>query len=119
MSIILRFVDAIIDLIGFCPAVAMVQSGHSLRQYFPNEILAYMVRGLSAPPYQLLEVAAVAVLHNYKDLSFLFVYDSVVVLDDISVAQLAQYIDFRNNLLFFFLAHDSVIEFFPDQHFAV
>ena len=78
-----------------------------------------MVRGLSAPPYQLLEVAAVAVLHNYKDLSFLFVYDSVVVLDDISVAQLAQYIDFRNNLLFFFLAHDSVIEFFPDQHFAV
>ena len=78
-----------------------------------------MVLRLAASPNQLLEVSSIAMLHDNEDLGLLFVYYPIIVLDYVCVAQLAQNIDFRNNLLLFFFAHDSIIEFLPNQHFAI
>ena len=115
----LSLIYAVVDLISFCPSVAMVQCRNSLCEHFPNEVLADVVLGLSAPPDELLEVAAIAVLHYDEDLGSLLVYYSIVILHYVRVAQLAQNIDFRNNLLFFLFTHDSVIELLPNEHFAV
>lgn len=53
-------------------------------------------------------------LHDDENLSLLFVYDSIVVLYDVGVTQLAQNIHFRNYLLLLLLAHYTVIQLFPN-----
>lgn len=78
-----------------------------------------MVLTLATPPYQLLEVATVAKLHDYENFGRSLIDNSVVIFYDVSVTKFAQNIHLTHNLLLFFFAHYAVIKFFPNELLAI
>ena len=115
----IAFDYAVVDLRGVGPAVAVVEGGDRLGQDFPDEVLANGVLRLAAAPDELLEVAAVTELHDDVDFGSLLVDYAVVVLHDVRVVQLPQDVHFRHDLLLLLLAHDSVVELLPHEHFLI
>lgn len=103
------FDDAVVDFCGLRSAVAMVQRRYSLRKHFPDEVLADRVLSLAASSDQLLQVASIAVFHNDVYFCSLFVNDAVKVFDNVGVAELPEYVDLRDYLLFLLLTHDAVV----------
>jgi hypothetical protein len=74
-----------------------------------------VVLGLATSSDQLLQVSSIAVLHDYENLSLLFVNNSVVVSDNMVVTELPQNVYLADNLLFFFFTHLAVVELLPNQ----
>ena len=109
----------IINFGGARPPVAVIQRRYRLAQYLPYKVLPNRVVRLAAPPNELLEVAAVAVLHDDVDFGSLLVDDAVVVLDDVVVGEFTQYIHLRHNLLLLLLAHDPIVQLLPHKYFLV
>lgn len=97
----------------------MIQRRDCLTEHLPNKVLPDGVVSLAAAPDELLEVAAIAVLHNDVYFGSLFVDDAVVVLDDVVVGQLPQDVHLGYYLLLLLFAHDPVIKFFPDENFVI
>lgn len=113
------FDDAVVNFGGIGPAMAVVEGGDRLGQDFPDKVLADGVLRLPTAPDELLEVAAVAELHDDVDFGSLLVDYAVVVLHDVRVVQLPQDVHFRHDLLLLLLAHDSVVELLPHEHFLI
>lgn len=82
---ILFFIRAIVDFRGLGPPMTMIKCAHRLRQHLPYEIFTDIILRFSTPSYELLQIAAVAMLHDYKYFSFMFINNSIVVLNDIRV----------------------------------
>lgn len=110
---------SIVDFCGFGPPMTMIKCANGLCQHFPDEVFPDVILWFATSSNQLLKVSSVTMLHDDEYFSCWFVYHSVVVLHDVLMTQFPKNIDFRYDLLFFFLAHNAVVKFFPDKHLAV
>lgn len=110
---------AVVDLRRLCPPVTVVKRRDGLREDLPYEVLADGVLSFPAPSDELLQVSSVTVLHDYVYFCLLLVDYSVKVLDDVGVAEFPKYVDLRDYLLLLFLAHNAIVQLFPDQSLLV
>ena len=99
--------------------MAKIQSRHYLGEDSPDDLLLDEFFVADASLDDLLEVTLFAVLHYDVQLEILLVDATIVIANDVWVLQIAQDVDFRNNLLFFLVAHLAVVEFFLNEHTAV
>lgn len=113
------FICSIIDLGRLRPPVAMVQRRNRLRQHLPDEVLAYVVLRLPAPPYELLQISTITKLHDDEYFGFAFIYEPIIIFYNIGMTQFSQNIDLRDNLLLFFFTHNAVIHLLPNQNAPV
>jgi len=110
------FVCSIIDLGRLRPPVAMVQRRNCLRQHLPDEVFAYVVLRLPAPPYELLKISTITKLHDDEYFGFAFIYKPIIIFNNIRMTQFSQNIDLRDDLLLFFFTHNAVIHLLPNQN---
>ena len=82
-------VHAIIDFCAVSPTMTMKKCGDRLRKHLPNEGFTYRFLGLSTPSDHLLEVSAIAVLHDDVYLCFLFVNRPIDVFNDMRMLQVS------------------------------
>lgn len=104
------------DLFVFAP-VTLVQRQNNLCKNAPNLILAYelAISRLAILLDKLSQVAALAVLHHQVNARVLLVNEFVVTPHDILVLELAQNVNFVDQLLLFFIVHTAVVCLLPDH----
>lgn len=78
-----------------------------------------MVLLFPSSPYYHSQVSSFTVFHDDVDSLVSFVYYPIVVLYNVRMDKLPQYIHFRDQLLLFFLAHFAIVKFFPNKCLAV
>jgi hypothetical protein len=89
--------------------VAIVEPTYNLRECLPNELFVNLLLILKAPFYYFLQITILAVLHDDVDRLGLLVNESIMILDDVFVLQIAQNVHFRNNLRLFLVVHARVV----------
>ena len=99
--------------------VAIFESKNKLGNEFPDVFLLDVAALCAMLLDQLAQVTSRAVLHDNVQLRCLLVNDTVTVLDNERVAQLAKEIHFSHNVLLLALRHFPIVKFLPDQHFAI
>lgn len=99
------------------PVVALSQSQEHLHENFPNHVLGHEILVRLALLDQLGHVAVLAELHHNEDLLFLAQVDALHVTHDVGVIQLAQAIDFADDLTALFFGQMTVFDFFPTIEF--
>ena len=104
-----------VDWRRFLSSMAEGEGTGDLCQNLPYEFLAYEVIGLDAPFDYLLQVPALTVFHDDVDFEIALIDAPVVVAYDVRVVQISQYVDFRDDLLLFFLVHLSIVKLLPDE----
>ena len=82
-------VHAIINFCAVSSTMTMKKCGNRLRKNLPNKWFTYRFLGLSTPSDHLLEVSAIAVLHDDVNLCFLFVNGSIDVFNDMGMLQVS------------------------------
>jgi hypothetical protein len=94
---------------GLGTSVAEVESGDDLGENFPNELLLDVFFVAEAAFDNLLEVATLAMLHNYVDFEVSLVDAAVVKADDVRVLKVTQDVYLRDDLLLLFVVHFAVV----------
>jgi hypothetical protein len=113
-----RFEVAMQDRAGALGMAFLQRRGH-FRENFPDELLVRPGALAQVIPNDARHVPATAVLHHDVDLLRLAVDDAVVVANDVLVRQLAQDVDFAHQLFLLLRVHCAVVQFLPNQHFAI
>ena len=57
--------------------------------------------------------------HNDVHFGALLIHKMVIVLDNILVGEVLQYVDFVNKLIFLLSAHGAIVNFLPDKDTAI
>ena len=90
--------------------MTQLQGQRRLVQHLEDEAGWEVGVGLGLGAYEAGEVTAATVLHHYIDLLGRAVDDAVVVAHYVLVAELAQYVNFRHQLLLLLLVHVAVVQ---------
>lgn len=105
--------------LSFFPIMACLQRLQHLRQYNPYHIFRQVLLLLLGVLDQSGDIATFTVLHDNEDFGRISVNHPIIILDNVLVIELTQYIYFTNQHLLFFFAHFAIAQLLPNQDFAI
>jgi hypothetical protein len=111
--------DIPMQYLSSLPIMTLHQRRHHLREYLPNHLLTNKLPTLLTLLEQGPQIPTRTVLHDDVHCGLSAVDDAVVVADYVGVVELAQDVDFGDELLLLAGGHQAVVHLFPDEDAAV